>query len=118
MLQRYDLSVDDNTDALSIKEFAVLGRVPRKGANTVPIKEKYLLVHKVSYDGDLIRAAIDKGKRALIQELRCDAFYPINSCAQVLADGVIDLYNDRQSQPMELFFDDRSLFIPIEEGES
>jgi hypothetical protein len=117
MLQRYDISVDEKTNRLSIKEFAVLGRLPRKGGSMDPNREKYFMVQKVSYSGELIQAAIDNGRKALISELRCDAFYPISSCAQALADRVIEIYNDDVSQPSELFFDDRSLFIDDEEND-
>ncbi len=109
MLQRYDLTIDGEANQLSIKEFAVLGRISRNRETFDPTKEKYLFVHKVSYDGDIIRAAIQEGKDALISELRTDAFFPVRSCAERIAEGVIDLFNTNSDPDSKVFFDDQTL---------
>jgi hypothetical protein len=112
MLQKYDISMNNETNRLSIKEFAVIGRISQKGEFYEPAKEEYSLLHKVTYDGDIIRAAVNEGKEALISELRSDDFFPIRSCAEIIADRVIQLFEDNPDLPDELFFDDKPPVFP------
>jgi hypothetical protein len=109
MLQRYDISLDADANRLSIKEFAVIGRNLRKSQYYDRTQESYSLIHEVSYDGDDIRAAINKGQEALISELRCDDFFPIHSLAKIMAEEVTKLFNGSLDHFSELFFDDRTL---------
>ena len=109
MLQRYDISLDKDSDRLSIKEFAVIGRKLQKNENYDNAQESYSLIHEVSYDGDIIRAAINKGQGALISELRSDDFFPIHSWAKIMAAEVTNLFNGSLDHFSELFFDDRNL---------
>ena len=116
MLQRYDISRDDQTNRLSIREFAVLETKSRKRLTFKPIKKDYSLLHEVSYDGDIIRAAIGEGREALILELRSGDFFPIYPCAEVLAEGVTILFNGNSEPNSEVFFDDRTLLSTFEEA--
>lgn len=110
MLQRYDISMDGETNRLSIKEFAVLGRISRKYESSEPANEKYFFVYQVTFDGDIIRVAINEGKEALISELRSDAFFPVLSCVEIIAEKVIELFENSSESFSEVFFDDRTLF--------
>jgi len=115
MLQRYDISMDNETNRLSIKEFAVIGRKPRKRDYDDPALENFSLMHEVSFDVDTIRAAIKDGSDALISELRSDDFFPNGSCAEVIAEGVTGFFNDNTEPVSEVFFDDRTLLsTPVE----
>jgi hypothetical protein len=109
MLQRYDISMDGEANRLLIKEFAVLGQKTRKREYFEPTSEKYLFIHKVTYDGDIIRAAISEGKEALISELRSDEFFPIRSCVEIIVERVIELFKDNSDSFSEVIFDDQSL---------
>jgi hypothetical protein len=109
MLQRYDIALDGDANRLSIKEFAVIGRNLRKNENYDHAQESYSLLYEVSYDGDIIRAAINKGQEALISELRSDQFFPIYSSAKIMAEEVTKLFNGSLDHFSELFFDDRIL---------
>lgn len=110
MIQRYDISMDFEANRLSIKEFAVLGRIPRKRGNFETVNKKYSFIHKVSYDGDIIRTAINKGKGAVISALRSDNFFPIHSCAEIIGERVIELFENNSDSFSEVFFDDQDLF--------
>lgn len=110
MLQRYHISMDSKANRLLIEEFSILGRIPRKPEYYEPGKEKYSFVHQVTYDGDVIRAAIDEGMEALVAELRSDDFFPIRSCAEMIAGKVIALFEDNAAPFYEVFFDDLALF--------
>ena len=109
MLQRYDISLDEDMNRLSIKEFAVIGPKLRKSEYYDHTKEIYSLLHEVSYDADIIRSAIKKGQNALISELRSDYFFPIYPWAKIMAKEVTNLFNGTLDQFFELFLDDRNL---------
>lgn len=108
MLQRYNIARNDQTNRLSIKEFAVLETKSRRHNNFEPLRRDYSLIHEISYDGDIIRAAIGEGQKALISELRSGDFFPIFPCAEVIADGVTGLFNGNPEPDCEVFFDDRT----------
>jgi hypothetical protein len=69
----------------------------------------------VSYDGDIIRAAIQEGSEALISELRSDDFFPIGSCAKIIAERVTGLFNGNTEPDSEVFFDDRTVLSTYNE---
>ena len=109
MLQRYDISMNVETNRLSIKEFAVIERQFRKRDSYEPAKENFSLMHEVAYDGDDIREGINKGQGALISVLRSYDFFPISSCVELIAERVIELFNGNSDSFFELYFDDRIL---------
>jgi hypothetical protein len=109
MLQRYDISMNAETNRLSIKEFAVIERQFRKRDSYDPTKESFSFMHEETYDGDNIREAIIKGDGALISALRSDNFYPISACVEPIAERVIELLNGTSNYFSELIFDDRTL---------
>ena len=115
MLQRYDIVRNDQTNRLSIKEFAVYETRSRNHDNYVPTNKDYSLIHEVSYDGHIIRAAIREGQKALISELRSDNFFPIGSCAKIIAERVTGLFNGSAESAFEVFFDDRTILSTYEE---
>ena len=115
MLQRYDISMDNDTNQLSIKEFAAIGRKPRKSDYYNITLENFSLIHEVSYDADIIRAAIQEGSEALIAELRSDDFFPIDPCSKIIAESVTSLFNNDTEPVSEVFFDDRTLLSTYNE---
>jgi hypothetical protein len=115
VLQRYDISLDGDANRLSIKEFAVIGQKLRKSEYYDHAQENYSLIHEVSYDGDIIRAAIDRGQEALISELRSDDFFPVHDWAKIMAQEVTRLFNGKFDHFSELFFDDRTLLSEEQE---
>jgi hypothetical protein len=109
MLQRYDISMNNVTNRLSIREFAEIGKKQRKSQYYEIALENYSLIHEVSFDIDIIRAAVQEGSEALISELRSDDFFPIASCAKIIAESVTGLFNGNTEPVSEVFFDDRTL---------
>ena len=109
MLQRYDISMDNDTNRISIKEFAAIGRKPRKSEFYNFTLENFSLIHEVSYDVDVIHAAIQEGTEALIAELRSDDFFPIDPCSKVIAEKVTGFFDSNTEPVSEVFFDDRTL---------
>ena len=115
MLQRYDIARNDQTNSLSIREFAVYETRSRMRDDYEPTKGDYLLIHEVSYDGDSIRAAIRDGQRALISELRSRDFFPVYPCIKLIANSVTTLFDDNSDPVSEVFFDDRNNLSTIDE---
>jgi len=115
MIQRYDISMDNDTNRLSIKEFAAIGRKPRKSEFYNFTQENFSLIHEVDFDVDVIRAAIQEGAEALISELRSDDFFPIDPCTKIIADRVTGLFNSNTEPVSEVFFDDRTLLSTYNE---
>jgi hypothetical protein len=107
--------MDNDTNRLSIKEFAAIGRKPRKSEYYNVTLENFSLIHEVSFDVDIIRAAVQEGSEALISELRSDDFFPIGSCSKIIADEVAGLFNNDTEPVSEVFFDDRSLLSTYNE---
>ena len=109
MLQRYDISMDNGANRLLIREFAVTGRKPRKSQDIDVTLQNFSLLHEVTYDAGIIRAAIQKGSDALIAALRTDDFFPVSACAKIIAESVTGLFNGNPEPKSEVFFDDRTL---------
>ena len=109
MLQRYNVARDDQTNRLSIKEYAVLDTKSHRRNNYQPIQKTYSIVHEVSFDCDAIRAAISEGQKALISTIRSGDFFPIYSCIELIANRVTELFNGTSQTAIEVFFDDRTL---------
>lgn len=109
MQQRYDISVNAETNRLSIKEFTILERPSRKQGYTDSSQLEYSLIHEQTYDGDVIRTAIDNGKEALIAALRSDNFYPIQSTADNIAEKVIGVFENTSEPFFKLYTDDLAL---------
>ena len=119
MIQRYDISMDDDTNRLSIKEFAAIGRKPRKSEFQNFTQENFSLIHEVDFDVDVIRAAIQEGGEALISELRSDDFFPISPCTKIIAErvaGIVDSDTEPVSETAEVFFDYRTLLSTYNEN--
>ena len=99
MKQKYLISKEDDQKKLIIKEFAELD------------KEMLSLLCEEEYDNKIIKSAISKGKEALISELRTNNMYPPSVYAEKIAQAVIDIFNSKDSQSIELSFNDVDLLI-------
>ena len=102
MKQKYLISKENDQKKLTIKEFAELD------------KEKFSLLCEEEYDNKIIKSAISKGKEALISELRTNNMYPPGVYAEKIAQAVIDIFGSKDSQPIELSFNDVDLLIKEE----
>ncbi len=99
MKQKYLISKEDDQKKLIIKEFAELD------------KEKFSLLCEEEYDNKIIKSAISKGKEALISELRTNNMYPPGVYAEKIAQAVIDIFDSKDNQSIELSFNDVDLLI-------
>lgn len=115
MLQRYDISMDLETNCLCIEEFTVLDRTSRNSKDFNSAKENYSLVQKLTYDRDVIRSAMNEGRGAMISAMRSNHFFPIHSCMDVIVERVIELFEDNSNSCSKVFFDDHDQFTKNDE---
>ena len=104
MKQKYLISKENDQAKLIIKEFAELD------------KERLSLLCEEEYDNKIIKSAISQGKEALISELRTNNMYPPGVYAEKIAQAVIDIFGSKDSQPIELSFNDVDLLIKEREA--
>jgi hypothetical protein len=107
--------MDNDANRLLIREFAVIGRKPRKSVDYDMTLQNFSLIHEVTYDVDIIRTAIQEGSEALISALRSDDFFPVRACAKIIAESVTGLLNGNAKPISEVFFDDRILLSTYNE---
>lgn len=115
MLQRYDISMDVETNRLCIEEFSVLGRISRNSKEFESKEVDYSLVQKLTYDADTIRSAMDKGKEPLISAIRSNDFFPTHSYMDVIVEQIIKLFAKNSASCSEVFFDDHEQFVHDDE---
>jgi len=99
MKQKYLISKENDQKKMIIKEFAELD------------KERFSLLCEEEYDNNIIKSAISKGKETLISELRTNNMYPPGVYAEKIAQAVIDIFASKESQYIELSFNDIDLLI-------
>jgi hypothetical protein len=109
MKQKFLITLDEKTNQLSIKEYAVLERAYKYSDAAGIEKDNYSFLYKETYDSDVIKSAISESKETLISTLRTQNMFPIESYINEMAESVIDLYGSKQNLSVELVFDDKDL---------
>jgi hypothetical protein len=97
MKQKYLIINDRDHKQIKIQEFAELN------------KEMLSLLCEESYDYKIIKSAITAGTATLISALRTNNLYPPGIYAEKIASAVTDLYQSKDRESLELFFDDINL---------
>ena len=104
MKQKYTILKDNDNRRLVIREYAEWN------------KDILSLLCEETYENKAIRPAIKSGKESLISILRTKNLYPPNSYTEKIADAVIDLYESRSKDSVDLFFDDIELLTKEREA--
>jgi len=97
MKQKYLIVNDKENKRIKIQEFAELN------------KETLSLLCEEAYDYKTIKSAISSGTESLISALRTNNLYPPGIYAAKIASAVAELYNSKDQETLELFFDDINL---------
>jgi hypothetical protein len=97
MKQKYLILKDKEKTRLVIREYAELD------------KEIFSLLCEETFDDEVVKSAIEKGKNGLIAALRTQNLFPIGLYAEEIAAAVTKMYESGDDQPVELFFDDTNL---------
>ena len=114
MRQKFIISRNIDKNSLNISEYAILTRIPKNTAALVQQKEQYSLLCQETYDGEMVKTSIGRGKQALVSTLRTNNLFPIQPYANKIAESVIALYKSAGDDSTELFFDDVDL-LPMPE---
>lgn len=97
MKQKYLILKDEEKTRLVIREYAELD------------KEIFSLLCEETFDDEVVKSAIEKGKNGLVAALRTQNLFPIGLYAEEIAATVTKMYESGDDQPVELFFDDTNL---------
>jgi len=103
MKQKYLILKDNHKKELIIREFAELD------------KEVLSPLCEEIYDAKVIQSAIKEGQETLIQVLRTKNMYPPDIYANQIAHAVLSIFAAKESESLELFFDDIELINRDEE---
>jgi len=104
MKQKYLILKDNDKKELIIREFAELD------------KEVLSPLCEEIYDAKVIQSAIKEGQETLIQVLRTKNMYPPDIYANQIAHAVLSIFAAKESESLELFFDDIELINRDEEN--
>ena len=104
MKQKYTILKDSDNRRLVIREYAEWN------------KDSLSLLCEETYENKAIRPAIKSGKESLISILRTKNLYPPNSYTEKIADAVIDLYESKGKDSVDLYFDDIELLTKEREA--
>lgn len=74
-------------------------------------EDHFDLICDQDYDGKVVARAAAAGCDELVETLRTTNLYPIAPYAAKIAESVIDLSNGEEDRCVELFFDDKELFV-------
>ena len=111
MRQKYRICQSKKKETLNIKEYAVLDK-DTKNVNSSLLREDHFdLICDQDYDGKVVARAAAAGCDELVETLRTTNLYPIAPYAAKIAESVIDLSNGEEDRCVELFFDDKELFV-------
>ena len=95
MKQKFEILGQD--DKLVIKEYAELD------------KEVMSLLCEESYDRKTMGEAVSRGTDAVVAAIRTKNMYPPAVYAEKIAQAVVDMYNSKPDQPIEVLINDLDL---------
>ena len=111
MRQKYRICQSQKKNTLNIKEFAVLDKDTKNVDSSMLREDHFDLICDQDYDGKVVARAAAAGCDELVETLRTTNLYPIAPYAAKIAESVIDLSNGEEDRCVELFFDDKELFV-------
>ncbi len=103
MKQKYAIIRDDDQNSLLVREYAELD------------KEMMSLLCEETYPQELIKTAMQEGHQGVIKAIRTNNMYPPTAFAFAIAEAICALLEEGGNQSAELFFDDKDLFLKVEE---
>jgi len=106
MRQKYTICREKNKETLSIKEYAILEKVPRNQVVSMSGEDLFSFIGEETYDSSTIENSIGEGINALAAALRTKGMFPIWPNAIRIAESVMEMYDLDTGGAMDLFFDD------------
>lgn len=111
MRQKYIICQSKKKKILNIKEFAVVEKDTKNVDSSMLRDDHFDLICEQDYDGEAIARSVAAGYDELVETLRTPNLFPIAPYAAKIAESVISLLKDDKDRCVELFFDDRELFV-------
>lgn len=109
MRQKFVISLNEKTDKLKIREYAVIDKNLNKVPSSFLRKGDFQFLCEEIYESKVILISISNGINALLAILRTRNFFPIEPHARKIAESVTALYDSTDNATKELFFDDVDL---------
>lgn len=109
MRQKYVISRNVAKNRLKIREYADIGKNPKRSAVPIVKKGRYTFLCEEIYDADMIARSISRGLNSLVASLRTPNLFPIDPTATQIAESIVKLYDSAEDSSVELFFDDMDL---------
>lgn len=109
MRQKYFIKRDFEQRLWTIQEFVDSERIPRTGDPAKANAEDFVMIGSHTYNDDDIQSALQAGGSALMQTLRSQNFYPVQACANLLADSIQSLFSGTADSAATIVFDDMAL---------
>ncbi len=106
MRQKYTICREQNKKKLSIKEYAILEKAPRKPVSPMASEVPFSYLGEEIYESSTIVNSMGKGVDALAEALRTKSMFPIWPNAIKIAESVMNLYDLDGGGTVDLFFDD------------
>ena len=98
MKQKYAIIQDEDQKKMIVREYAELD------------KEMMSLLCEESYDREVMAAAVQAGRQAVIDAIRTNNMYPPTIFAEPIARAIEGLFAENGNTSAELFFDDKEFF--------
>ena len=111
MRQKYRICQSQKKNTFNIKEYAVVEKDTKNVDSAMLRDDHFDLICEQDYDGDAIARSAAAGSDELVEMLRTPNLFPIAPYAAKIAESVMTLLGDDKDRCIELFFDDRELFI-------
>ena len=112
MRQKYRICQSSKRKTLNIKEYAVVEKDTKNVDSSMLRDDHFDLICEQDYDGEAIAQSAAAGNDELVETLRTPNLFPIAPYAEKIAESVVALLaDDDEDRCIELFFDDRELFV-------
>ena len=106
MRQKYTICLEKNKKELSIKEYAILEKTPKKQMVSVGGEDLFSFIGEETYESSAIENSIGEGIDTLAAALRTKGMFPIWPNAIKIAESVRELYYLHEGSCVDLLFDD------------
>jgi hypothetical protein len=94
MRLKYIVETDHKNNLLVLRELAATDQ------------DRFELLNHATYEGEMIKSAIPKGKKALVSALRTDNMYPPAPIAEKIAEAISQAVDSKEGRTVELIVDD------------
>ena len=107
MRQKFMIFQDTDKNTLTIREYAVVNKKPKRWFRRCCARKIFHLWSKKPMTVQASRNLSPRGVEALVTPLRTTNLFPIKPYATKIAESVIAMYDSSEDNSAELFFDDQ-----------